>query len=259
MDSHLALQLVAGSCVAGTSAYLGSLMMTKRMGLVGDALGHVALPGMGIALLLNLDTSLGALFFLGIGILLIWKLAHITSISLEALAGIIFVTSLSIGFLIIPKPELLESLIGDISRLSRFGVTFSVIISGLVFVAVKRIYAGMMLMNISEDLAFVEGITPKRYNLYYLICVAMLVSVGIKVTGSLLVGALVIVPSATARVLSSNLKHYVRISIGVGILSNVLGILTSNYLRCIPGPVIILFSALSFIVAVGYRQVFKVS
>jgi len=71
-----------------------------------------------------------------------------------------------------------------------------------VAILVNRIYPGMMLMSISVDLASVEGIAATRYNLIYLAAIALIVSIGVKVTGSLLVGALVIIPPATARMIS---------------------------------------------------------
>jgi ABC-type Mn2+/Zn2+ transport system permease subunit len=66
-----------------------------------------------------------------------------------------------------------------------------------VVILVNRIYPGMMLMSISVDLASVEGIAATRYNLIYLAAIALIVSIGVKVTGSLLVGALVIIPPGT--------------------------------------------------------------
>ncbi|PIU61593.1 ABC transporter, partial [archaeon CG07_land_8_20_14_0_80_38_8] len=108
MISQFLLSLITGLFVGGVSGYLGSLMITKRMALVGDALGHVALPGIGLALFFGLDVSIGAVFFLLIGVLIIWFLESRTNLSAEALVGVLFVVSLALGFLIIPDFELLE-------------------------------------------------------------------------------------------------------------------------------------------------------
>jgi len=134
--------------------------------------------------------------------LLIWRLGEKTSLSSETVVGIVFVSSLAMGFLIVPEPELLESLIGDIGKVSFPWALVSVGVSIGVAILVNRIYPGMMLMSISVDLASVEGIAATRYNLIYLAAIALIVSIGVKVTGSLLVGALVIIPPATARMIS---------------------------------------------------------
>jgi zinc transport system permease protein len=243
------LSLVVGVFVGAAAAYVGSLMITRKMALVGDALGHVALPGMGLALLLHLDVTLGALLFLAMGILIVWKLEDKTALSLETLVGIVFVSSLAVGFLIVPEPELLESLIGDISKVSVASMWIAVFVSVAVFLLVKRIYPGMMLANVSADLAAVEGIPVRRHNLIYLAAIALIVSIGVKVTGSLLVGALVIIPPATARVASSNMKQYAIASIAIGIVSCAGGIVASRLVHFPAGPSIILTSALFFLLA----------
>jgi len=242
----LMTSLMVGAFSGGAAAYLGSLMITKRMALVGDALGHVALPGMGLALLLKLDVSLGAFAFLAAGILLIWALGEKTVLSLETIVGVVFVSSLAIGFIIVPRPELLETLIGDISNITPFGAGLAVMISTLIFFFIRRIYPGMMLLNISRDLARVEGVIPKQYNLIYLAAVALIVSIGVKVTGTLLVGALVIIPPATARIMSSSLDRYAKTSVTIGIVSNIVGILMARVTQFEAGPAIILVNSMCF-------------
>ena len=68
MNSQFLFSLISGIFIGGAAGYLGSLMLTKRMAFVGDALGHVALPGMGLALIFGLDISFGAFLFLLLGI-----------------------------------------------------------------------------------------------------------------------------------------------------------------------------------------------
>ena len=250
MTDAVWMSLVAGAFVGAASGYLGSLMITRKTALVGDALGHVALPGMGLALLLHVDVALGAFVFLALGSLLIWRLGEITLLSLETLVGVVFVASLALGFLIVPEPELLESLIGDISKISVMGMVISAVICVAVCVVVKRIYPGMMLANISADLARASGVRTERLNLLFLGAIALIVSIGVKVTGSLLVGALMILPAATARLVTSNLRSYARASIAIGIGSSLAGILVSRFVGFPAGPSIILVGALLFLLGV---------
>lgn len=254
MTNPIFLSLMVGAFVGGAAGYLGSLMITRKMALVGDALGHVALPGMGLALMLHVDVALGAFVFLALGILLIWRLGEKTLLSSETVVGIVFVSSLAVGFLIVPEPELLESLIGDIGKVSFPWALVSVAVSIGVLILVKRIYPGMMLISISADLASVEGITATRYNLFYLAAIALIVSIGVKVTGSLLVGALVIIPPATARLISRDMRRYASYSMGIGVISSVAGIVVSRITRFPAGPSIILVGALLFLLALVPRR-----
>lgn len=224
------------------------------MALVGDALGHVALPGMGLALLLGLNVSLGAFIFLLLGIFLIWLFEIRTSLPTEALVGIVFVASLAAGFLIVPEPELLEALFGDISMVSLEMSAVSVIFSILIFLVVGRIYPSMILAGISSDLAKSEGIKVKRQDFIYLLAIAAMVALGVKIVGALLVGALMIVPAAAARNISKTLKGYYIGSIIFGILSCISGILLFKFIGLPAGPMIILVSTIFFLVSLIFKK-----
>lgn len=254
MDNQFLFSLISGIFIGGIAGYLGSLMLTKRMALVGDALGHIALPGMGLALLFNFNVSLGAFIFLFLGILLIWLFEIKTSLPTEALVGIIFVASLAIGFLIIPKLELLEALFGDISKVSPAMTIASVIFSILIFLIIKSIYSDLVLASVSNDLAKSEGIKVKKQNFIYLISIAAIVALGIKIVGSLLVGALVIIPAATARNLSKNLKGYYIGSTILGILSCLFGGFLFKLTGLPAGPLIIITSTLFFLISLASRK-----
>ena len=254
MTSQFLFSLISGIFISGVAGYLGSLMLTKRMALVGDALGHVALPGMGLALLLGFDVSFGAFIFLLLGIFLIWLFEIRTSLPIEALVGVVFVASLASGFLIVPEPELLEALFGDISKVSLEGVIFSVIFSILIFLAVRKIYSNMILANISNDLAKSEGIKIKMQNFIYLLSIAVTVALGVKIVGSLLVGALVIIPAAAARNISKSLKQYYSMSIILGVLSCFLGMMLFKLTNLPAGPLIILTSTFFFLLSLIFKE-----
>jgi ABC-type Mn2+/Zn2+ transport system permease subunit len=254
MNSQFLLSLISGIFIGGVAGYLGSLMLSKRMALVGDALGHVALPGMGLALLFGLDVSFGAFLFLLLGIFLIWLFEIKTSLPMEALVGVVFVASLAIGFLIVPEPELLEALFGDISKVSFEMMIASILFSLLIFLVINRIYPKMILANISEDLAKSEGIKIKKENFIYLFSIAAMVALGVKIVGSLLVGALVIIPAATARNLSKNLKEYYLGSVVLGILSCLFGILLFRLTGLLAGPSIILTSTFFFLISLIFKR-----
>ncbi len=246
--------LITAIFVGGAAGYVGSLMLTKRMALVGDAFGHVALPGMGLALLFGLNVSLGAFAFLFLGVLVVWYLEPKTQLPAETLVGIIFVLSLAVGFLITPEPELLEALFGDISKVSFWGTVASAVASVLVGLTVWKIYPKITLGSISEDIAAANKINVKKYNFIYLLMVAIVVALGVRIVGSLLAGALVIVPAAAARLISSNLRQYAAFSAGFGILSCIFGILLAQTINFSAGPIIILVCSFFFLIALVFKK-----
>jgi len=163
MDLQFLYSLIVGVFVGGVAGYLGSLMITKRMALVGDALGHAALPGIALALIYGFNPSWGAIPALFFGILLIWFLEIHTKLPMEALTGIVFTTSVAIAFLFLPENEVSTALIGDISKISLFDTIVSVALSLIIFIILKKIFSKMILASISDDLARVEQINTKKH------------------------------------------------------------------------------------------------
>lgn len=248
------ISLITGVFIGAAAGYLGSLMVTKRMSLVGDALGHVALPGMGLALVFGIDVSWGAFIFLLIGIFLIWILESRTILPAETLAGVVFIFSLAIGFLITPELELLHALTGDISRISFAGASVSVLASVGLIILIHRIYPRIMIAFVAEDLAVANNIKIKKYNFIYLLAIALVVALGVKIVGSLLVGALLIVPPAVSKNISKNMAQY---SIGaavIGSLSALLGIFLAQSANLPVGPMIILVSVAFFVLSLFFNK-----
>src|SRR3989344_1041086 len=108
MISDILQPLLVAIFVAANASLLGAFAILKRMALVGDALTHVALPGMALGLIFNFHPFLGAFGFLLIGTLGIWLLEHYSTLSVETLVGIFFSVSLAVGVILTPETELLE-------------------------------------------------------------------------------------------------------------------------------------------------------
>ncbi len=239
--------------VGAASGYLGSFMVIKRMSLVGDALSHVALPGIAIALLFGINPMLGALVSLMAAVLGIWYLEEKSEIYPEALVGIFFTASLAIGILITPEPELLEALFGNIENITIFdGVIIG--LSGILIFSLTRFISKKLLLGVvSEDLAISSGINISKINLIYLALVGLVVALGVKFLGTLLTGALVIIPAVTAKNIAKSINSFHLYSIFLGILSVVLGILLSVAVNIPSGPAVVLVSIAFFIASFLFR------
>jgi ABC-type Mn2+/Zn2+ transport system permease subunit len=140
MTETVILSALIGTCVGLSAGYLGSLMVLEKMALVGDALSHVALPGLALGILFNFNPFLGAFAFLFTSAVVIWHLGRVTKLSFETIVGAMFTLALAIGILIIPEPELLEALFGDITKVTIIETVVAVIISALAVFLTKMIY-----------------------------------------------------------------------------------------------------------------------
>lgn len=250
MVVQIVLALIMGVAVGAVSGYLGSLMLTKRMTLMGGALGHLTLPGVALALLYDFDISLGAILFLGFGVLLIGVLERKTSLHLEALTAVVFSASLATAFLFLPKEETDIALLGDISNISYLTLLVTVLISGGLYLAIKAIYPELILAGISPDLAKTSGIDLKRNNVIYLVCIAITVALGVRIVGGLMTAALLAIPACTAKNISASLNSYALISTLAGGLASLLGIIVYAFSGIAAGPMIILASVVLFLFSV---------
>ena len=254
MTTKILLALILSGTIGAIAGYLGSLMLSKRMALMGGALGHLTLPGVALALLYDFDVSIGATLFLVFGVLIIWLLEQKTRLHLEALTAVVFSASLATAFLFLPKEEIDIALLGDVSQITPVTVLITIVISVLLFFTVKKIYASMVLASISSDLAQTSGVNLKLNNALYLICIAVTVALGVRIVGGLMTAALLAIPACTAKNISSNLSQYTMISTIAGSLACVLGVVGYAISDIPAGPLIIIASALLFFVSIFKQQ-----
>ncbi len=254
MDIQFTTSLVVGIAVGAASGFLGAFMILKRMALVGDALTHVALPGIGLAFLFGINPFIGALALLFLAMILIWKLEQRTDLPVETLVGIIFAASLAAGILLTPRLELYEALFGDISRVEILdgilALAGAIIVFGITIKIANRLVMGI----ISEDLAVSSGIKVRKLNFIFLILTALIVALGVKVVGTLLMGALVIVPAAAAKNISRSFKQFAFWSAVFGFFSAGLGIVGAKIFLISPGPAVVLSSVAFFLVSLAFKR-----
>lgn len=246
------LSLLSGVFIGAAAGYLGSLMLTRRMALVAGPLGHLTLPGIALALLWGFDVSLGAFPFVILGVVLIWLLEIRTKLPMEALTALVFATGVAITFLFLPIEQAETALVGDISRAGVGDTALSVAASVAIMLTVKQAYPKLVLGNISEELAAAEGINLKRYNLLYLLLIAVIVALGVKMVGGLLTAALVAIPPAAARNVGKNLGQYSLAATAIGTISAVIGIVIFQLTGFPAGPLIVLVSAAIFLVTMPF-------
>lgn len=240
--------------IGAAAGYLGTLMLSKRMSLVGGPLGHLTLPGITLALLYGFDVSLGAFIFLFLAVVLIWFFEKRTRLPLETLTAIIFSSSVALAFFFLPHDEIEIALIGDISQLSLTTTLFSIALSALAFFVVRHIYRQMIMVAISEDIARVEDIKVEKINLIYLLAVALVIGLGIRVVGSLLTAAIIAIPAATSRNLSRNLNQYLLFGTLAGAFASLIGVGLTYFFSLPTGPAIILSSSLLFILSTPFSR-----
>lgn len=254
MGNNIFYLLIVGGFVGAAAGYLGSFMVLKRMSLVGDALSHVALPGMAIAIMLNISPILGALVALSFAVIGVWYFSESTVIYQEALVGVFFTASLAIGVLITPEPDLLEALFGNLEKINFIEGFFAIIFSLTIIFLTKLVSKSLILGVISEELVKSIGASSRKTNLIYLLMVGSIVALGVKFVGTLLMGALVIIPAASAKNISASTRSYQLFSILFGIISAVFGAGIASINHLSTGPIVVLVSIFFFAVTYIFKK-----
>lgn len=256
MTDYFIYTLISGAFVAIASGLIGSFLVLKKMTLMSDALSHVALPGIALGVIFKFEPIIGGLLFLFLSIILIWGIENKTKLATESITGVLFVTALAIGSILISETELLEAFFGNVENISSIQLLIQTIIAIGVIGIVAKNFKSLMLVSIAPDLTYSEKISQKKLELLLLVLIALTISIGIGFVGVLLMSALSIIPAVTARNLSKNLKMYVWWSMFIATISLLGGIIISHFTQSInPGVATVLISAFFFLISLfGIRK-----
>jgi ABC-type Mn2+/Zn2+ transport system permease subunit len=247
--SAIALSIGAGAA----AGLVGCFAVMRRMTLAADAISHIALPGIGVAILLRIHPILGGIAALLMGTVLVWGIENRTGLATETIIGVVFSTALAIGSLITSGEELIEALFGGVERLTPVEATLGLVAAFGVIAFVVWQRHRLVLALVSPEIAHTSGIDVPRLNLHFLLVFALTVGLGLRYLGVLLVGSLVIIPAATAKRLARSLRGMLVISVAVSIASTGVGTWLSLALHRTPGSMIVLVAASFFFLSLLRR------
>jgi zinc transport system permease protein len=238
--------LILSAAMAAAAGLVGCFAVMRRMALAGDALSHVALPGIGIALALHVHPVFGAAAMLFFGALLVWAIEDRSRLATETIIGVIFSAALAVGSLVTSGEDLIEALFGGAGTPSRLETAFGLVAAVGVMLFVWRRKNALVVALVSPDIARTVGINVQRLNLLFLEMFALTVALGLRYLGVLLMGSLIIIPAATAKRLSSNLNGMLATAAIIAIAVTVVGSAVASSLERATGPLIVSLAAAGF-------------
>jgi ABC-type Mn2+/Zn2+ transport system permease subunit len=235
--------------MAVAAGLVGPIAVMRRMTLASDALSHVALPGVAIALLLGVNPVLGGLLALFLGAGVIATLETRTGLPTEAIIGVLFSAALAVGSMLASGEELVEALFGAPHRPATAETLLGLAAAALVVTFMLRAQSRLVIALVSADLARTAGIDVARVGLLFLLAFAVTVALGLRYLGVLLMGSLIIIPAATAKHLARSLRSMQVIAVTIALVATLAGTLLAARLRVEPGPWIIAIAATIFFVS----------
>lgn len=247
------LVVIAGAITALAGAVIGNLLLMRKMSLISDSMPHIALPGIAIGVILNIDPLIGAMVFLAFAVAIIWSVRFKTSLELDSIIGVLFVTSLALGSVLAGgEADLLEAFFGSVEKITSTQAIAAIVLGTIVLLTTWIHRRSLMISSIDSELAESVGVSARKIELMFLILVALTISAGIHFVGVLLMSSLLIVPSVTGRTLGGkSLKSFFFASSIVGVISTVSGlVVTSLYDTGLePGMAIVFISAGLFVLS----------
>ena len=240
--------------MAVAAGLIGAFALMRRMTLAADALSHVALPGIGVALLLRIDPLVGALAALVAGAILVWGLERRSGLATETIIGVVFSAALAIGALLTTGEQLVDALFGAPGTLSPAELTLGLAGAAAVIAFVVLARDRLVVMFLSAEVAVTAGINVRRLSLLYLIAFALTVALGLRYLGALLMGSLIIIPAATARQLATNLTSMLWMSVMLALVATLGGTWVAAANGRESGPLIVVVAAGCFFAALIVRR-----
>jgi zinc transport system permease protein len=250
-DDFMVRAALAGIGVAFASAPLGCFVVWRRMAYFGDATAHAAILGVALALAFSMSIFVGTVVVALLMALIVSVLSG-KGYAMDTLLGVLAHSALAFGLVAVSflsgiRIDLMAYLFGDILAVSRGDL--SVIWGGaaLVVTLIGWRWSGLLTSTLNTDLAYSNGINPKREQLVLTIALAITVAVAIKVVGVLLIAAMLIIPAAAARPLSRTPEGMAIAAGLIGVLSTTIGLRAAYVLDTPAGPSIVCVTAITFL------------
>lgn len=254
LDDFFVRALLAGIGIAIVAGPFGCFIVWRRMAYFGDTLAHAGLLGVALALVFEINTMLSVFVVSGVLALLLIVLSRRPGLSSDALLGLLSHSALAIGlvclsFMTWVRMDLLGLLFGDILAVSREDLLLIYLGGALVLAILAWIWNSLLAATISPDLAAAEGVDPRRQEMIYVLLMAGVIAIAMKVVGVMLITALLIIPAASARRLASAPESMALVAIALGVASVVAGLYGSLLWDTPTGPSIVVAALLFFLLS----------
>lgn len=230
---------------------LGTMVVNNKMAFFSDALGHSALTGIAVGVMLGIDNTL--ISMLGFSILLtiaIINVKNAKTASVDTIIGVFSSSAVALGIVILSYNGGFNKysvyLIGDLLSISSGDILMLIISFIVVLLIWFTCFNKFLLVSINNTFARSRGINVKFYEYVFTILVAIIVTISIRWVGILVISSMMILPAASARNIANNIRQYHIYSISIAIISGILGLFLSYHFGCATGATIVLISSLFF-------------
>ena len=251
--------LIAVLIITPLFGILGTMIVNNKMAFFSDALGHSALTGMAIGVLCGIkDTNISMIIFAIIFALLLNKISSSIKGATDTIISVFSSCSMAIGLAILSKggnfSKYSSLLVGDILSITKKEILYLVLIFIATLVFWILCYNQLQAVSLHRTLAKSRHIRVSLMENLFSIFIALVVMLSIKWVGILIINALLILPAASSRNISGNVREYHLFAVIFSMFSGVLGLMISYFTNVAPGPMIVIIASVIFFATYFYGR-----
>ncbi|WP_180901387.1 zinc ABC transporter permease subunit ZnuB [Martelella soudanensis] len=253
LDDFFIRALVAGAGVALMAGPLGCFIIWRKMAYFGDTMAHSALLGVALSLLFTVNLTLSVFVVATAVSVLLILLERRRALSTDSLLGILAHSTLAVGLVIVSfltwvRVDLISFLFGDILSVTRTDIAM-IWLGGLVVVAaIAGLWRPLLAATVSPEIAQAEGMRPETVRFIFMLLMALVIAIAMKIVGIMLITSLLIIPAATARRFARTPESMAVFASLIGVAGVVAGLYFSLYYDTPSGPSIVVAAMLIFLV-----------
>jgi len=244
---------IAGAVLMGLlGGLLGTFVTLRQLSFFSHAVGHAALVGVALGVLLQLNPTWMLLPFTLVFGLVVLYLIDQTNLSSDSVLSVVLSGALAIGVLLTSliqgyRGNLMGVLFGDILAIDATDLILTLVVlvgSSIFLLSTLR---QQILLTLNPAVAQVQGIPVQPYRYVFVVLLSLAVAVAIKAVGVLLVNAFLVIPASTAKLLSHQFSRFLTTSMILGTIGSIAGMLVSSLFNFASGPSIVLLEFLLFV------------
>jgi zinc transport system permease protein len=252
LDDFFLRALVGGVGVALVAGPLGCFIVWRRMAYFGDTMAHSALLGVALALLLEIHITAGVFAIATAVAFALILLQRQQALPTDALLGILSHSTLALGIVLVAfmawvRIDLMSYLFGDLLAVTRFDIALIYGGGAVVLAILAAIWRPLLAATVSEELAAAEALHPERARLVFMILMAGVIAIAMKIVGILLITSLLIIPAATARRFAGGPEAMALLAAATGAVAVVLGLFGSLEFDTPSGPSVVVAALVLFL------------
>lgn len=256
--------LLAVILISPLFGLVGTMIVNNKMSFFSDALGHSALTGIAIGVMLGIDNYI--ISMLAFSIIFALGISLITSSGIsssDTIIGVFSSSGVAVGIVILSISggfsKYSNYLVGDILSITQKEIlTLLLVLIGAIIVWIFS-FNKLMLASLNADLALSKGVNVNLYKNIFMLTIAFIVTVSLKWVGILIINSLLVLPAASARNIVSSMRSYHVASVIFSVFSGISGLILSYYIGTSAGATIVLISSIIFFITFTINRINKIN